>query len=270
MTSRQGRVLVVAGSDSGGGAGLQADLKTLMALGAYGATAVTALTAQNTRGVQDVFPVPGEFVARQMSAVLEDIGADCIKTGMLFDAGVIEAVAEILDRQAAGVPLVLDPVMVAQSGDPLLHQDAVQALRQCLLPRATLLTPNVPEAELLSGLRIRDADDLPRVAARLMEAGCQAVLLKGGHLEGTTVTDLLVTSRGSEPLQWPRVNTTCDHGTGCTLASAIAAGLAQGMALGEAVRRARRYLQRALETALPLGGGRGPVNHAHCLGLSRS
>ena len=257
-----GRVLVVAGSDSGGGAGLQADLKTIMALGGYGATAVTALTAQNTLGVQDVLPVPAAFVAAQMRSVLEDIGADCIKTGMLHDAEVIGTVAEVLRAGAPGVPAVVDPVMVAQSGDPLLRRDAVEALRDELLPLAALVTPNVPEAEMLTGRSIGSADDLAQAGRELRALGCRAVLMKGGHLEGGTVVDVLVTGEGTEPMHWPRVDTRCDHGTGCTLASAVATGLALGFPVAEAVRRGRAFLQRALETARPLGGGRGPVNHA--------
>ena len=257
------RVLIVAGSDSGGGAGIQADIKAVTALGGFAMTAVSALTAQNTRGVHDVFGVPPEFITRQIQVVLDDLGADCIKTGMLHDGAVIEAVVGALADRASGIPLVVDPVMVAQSGDRLLQEEAVNALRDVLLPRATLLTPNVPEAEVLLGQRLRGADDLPEAADALRGLGCEAVLLKGGHLPGDPVLDVLATARGVETLRHPRVHTDCDHGTGCTLASAIAEGLGRGLALEDAVRRGRAYLQRALETATPLGGGHGPVNHGH-------
>lgn len=260
----KGRVLIVAGSDSGGGAGIQADIKTVMALKGYAATAVTALTAQDTVGVKGVLPVAPDFIAEQMRVVLEDIGADCVKTGMLYDSEVIEIVAKTLKSHARGVPLVLDPVMVAQSGDRLVAEEAVDVLRELLIPRALLITPNLPEAEVLLGRSIAGLSQLEAAARDLQALGCRAVLLKGGHLPGSdTVTDCLVTGTGTETVVKPRVRTTSIHGTGCTLASAIATGIANGLPLEPAVRRARSYLQRALETAQPLGHGNGPVNHGH-------
>ena len=258
-----GRVLIVAGSDSGGGAGIQADIKTVTALGGYAATAITALTAQNTRGVFGVVGVAPDFIQQQMRLVLDDIGADTIKTGMLHAAEVIEAVCEVLDSLDPPLPLVADPVMVAQSGDPLLDPDAMDALAGRLLPRAALLTPNAPEAERLTGLTIGTVDDMVLAAGRLLAMGPGAVLLKGGHLAGETVHDVLATAEGTETFESPRLNTPHTHGTGCTLASAIAAGLARKLPLREAVVRARAYLHEAIRTAPGLGGGHGPVNHGH-------
>ncbi len=258
-----GRVLIVAGSDSGGGAGIQADVKTVTALGGYAATAITALTAQNTQGVFGIVGVEPAFIAQQMQLVLEDIGADCIKTGMLHNAAVIETVVETLDSAAAGVPVVVDPVMYAKGGDSLLHPAAQETLIQRLLPRATLITPNVREAEALSGLTIRKPADLAAAARQLLERGSAAVLVKGGHLAGETVTDWLVWRGGAEAFTAPRIESCNTHGTGCTLASAIATGLAQGMPLSGAVRRALAYVQKAICTAPGLGHGCGPLNHGH-------
>lgn len=259
----QGRVLIIAGSDSGGGAGIQADLKTVTALGGYGATAITALTAQNTLGVSGVLPVDPAFVTQQIEVVLEDIGADAIKTGMLHSAAVIEAVAEALRKLAADVPLVVDPVMVAQSGASLLQDDAVQALRRELLPMATLVTPNLPEAERLCGHSIAGPAEMREAAEQLLTLGPGAVLLKGGHLPGTQLVDVLVSAEGAEVFEGERIETEHTHGTGCTLASAVATGLAQGLSLREAVVRARAYLQEALRSAPGIGRGQGPVNHGH-------
>lgn len=258
-----GRVLIVAGSDSGGGAGIQADLKTVTALGGYAATAITALTAQNTRGVFGIVGVEPDFIARQMRRVLDDIGADCVKTGMLHDAAVIETVVEVLESAAAGIPLVVDPVMYAKGGDRLLDPTARDTLIQRLLPRAALITPNVREAEALSGRAIRRPDDLAMAARRLLELGPAAVLVKGGHLAGDAVTDWLVWSGGAEAFTAPRIPSRNTHGTGCTLASAIAAGLAQGLPLNAAVRRALSYVREAIRTAPDLGAGCGPLNHGH-------
>jgi hydroxymethylpyrimidine/phosphomethylpyrimidine kinase len=258
-----GRVLIVAGSDSGGGAGIQADLKTIMALGAYGTTAVTALTAQNTQGVHGVFPVDPDFIRRQMEVVLDDIGTDAVKTGMLHSAAVIDAVADVLEARCAGLPVVVDPVMVSASGHDLLEPEAVQTLTRRMPLLAALMTPNVPEAEKLTGMPIGDVDAMVHAAEMLRTMGPPAVLLKGGHLEGETVYDVLVTEAGPKIFEGPRVRTTSNHGTGCTLASAIAASLAYGLDLTEAVERARNYLYVALRTAPKLGHGHGPVNHAH-------
>ncbi len=259
----QGRVLIVAGSDSGGGAGIQADIKAVSALDGFAMTAVTALTAQNTLGVHGVFPVPPDFIQAQMRAVLDDIGADCVKTGMLHDAAVIEAVTEVLENDIPDIPVVVDPVMVAKGGAALLDEAAVETLRTRIAPRAALLTPNVPEAEALSGLKIAAPDDMRAVAEKLLGLGPAAVLLKGGHLPGDTVRDYLVDRSGETVFENPRIETAHTHGTGCTLASAIAAGLARGMALADAVARAEAYLHEAIRRAPGLGGGHGPVDHLH-------
>ncbi len=260
-----GRVLIVAGSDSGGGAGIQADLKTVTALGGYAATAITALTAQNTLGVFGILGIEPTFIARQMQVVLEDIGADCIKTGMLHNADVIAAVAETLDHAAASVPVVVDPVMYAKSGDSLLDPAACAALIERLLPRAAVITPNVREAEALSGCSIRSPDDLAAAAHALSALGPAAVLLKGGHLPGDLITDWLVWRDGAEAFTTPRAASRNTHGAGCTLASAIATGLAQELPLNAAVRRALAYVREAIRTAPDLGQGRGPLNHGHTL-----
>jgi hydroxymethylpyrimidine/phosphomethylpyrimidine kinase len=258
----KGRVLVVAGSDSGGGAGIQADLKTLTALGCYGATAITALTAQNTEAVLGIEPVAPAFVRLQIEAVLSDIGADCAKTGMLLDAAVIEAVA---DGLPSALPLVVDPVMVATSGTRLLDERAIEGLKCRLIARARVVTPNVPEAEILADRKIYSLDDMRRAADTLLATGAAAVVLKGGHLAGDVVRDLVAEPGGSFVIEAPRIVTRSTHGTGCTLASAIAAGLAQGMTLRPAIERAHAYVQRAIATAPGLGRGNGPLNHAHPL-----
>ncbi|HEV2188953.1 MAG TPA: bifunctional hydroxymethylpyrimidine kinase/phosphomethylpyrimidine kinase [Stellaceae bacterium] len=261
----KGRVLIVAGSDSGGGAGIQADIKTVTMLGAFAMTAITALTAQNTEGVFGVLPIDPAFIRQQMEVVLDDIGADAIKTGMLHDAPVIEAVTAVLEEHAASVPLVLDPVMVAKGGAPLIQTDAIETLKRRLAPRAAVLTPNLPEAEILSGRRIGDLAAMREVARALLGLGCRAVLLKGGHLPGDMVHDLLVTEAGIREWQSKRLDSRHTHGTGCTLASAIAAGLAQGMTVEAAVERARDYVQRAIASAPGFGRGHGPLDHAHPL-----
>lgn len=262
----EGRVLVVAGSDSGGGAGIQADIKTVTMLGGFSATAITALTAQNTRGVFGVMPVEAAFVAQQMELVLEDIGADCIKTGMLHTADVIEAVARTLERRARGIPLVIDPVMIAKGGAPLLEEAAQAALRLRLLPKAALVTPNAPEAEALTGVAVRGIADLRPAADAFIALGVGAVLIKGGHLPGEVVVDLLRTADGEEHVfEDTRIATRHTHGTGCTLASAIATGIAQGLRLADAVDRARSYVRAAIRTAPGYGTGQGPLNHSHPL-----
>jgi hydroxymethylpyrimidine/phosphomethylpyrimidine kinase len=255
------RVLIVAGSDSGGGAGIQADIKTVTALGGYASTAITALTAQNTLGVQGVVPVATEFVALQLRAVLADIGADAIKTGMLFSRELIDTVTNELSAHEA-IPLVVDPVMVAKGGQALLLEEARAALVTKLFPRATLVTPNVPEAEVLTGGRVETAYDLARAAERLLELGPQAVLVKGGHLPGDRVVDVLRARDGTRRrFEGPRIDTRSTHGTGCTLASAIATGLGERLPLEAAIARARGYLQGALERAPGFGQGHGPLHH---------
>ena len=265
----RGRVLIVAGSDSGGGAGIQADIKTITALDAFAATAVTALTAQNTLGVHGVMPVPLDFLRLQLECVLADIGADVVKTGMLADSATIELVCDVLARDAGGVPLVVDPVMVAKGGQSLLDPGAVATLKQRLVPLAALLTPNLPEAEILAGMPIRDPAAMRHAAACLLTLGVPAVLLKGGHLDGDTVTDLLATAEGITEFVGPRIPSRHTHGTGCTLASAIAAGLAQGLPLVESIDRARRFVRQAIAAAPGLGAGHGPLNHAVTVDLAR-
>jgi len=262
MTMR-GRVLIVAGSDSGGGAGIQADIKAVTALDGFAMTAVTALTAQNTLGVHGVHAVPVDFIQAQMRVVLEDLGADVIKTGMLASSSVIHGVADCLQEMAPDIPLVVDPVMVAKGGAALLESEAVKTLKWALLPRATLITPNLYEAEVLTGLRIADEAGMVDAGKRLLELGPKAVLVKGGHLEGQLTVDLLFTAEGVTRFANLRIDTRHSHGTGCTLASAISCGLAQGMSVTDAVARARTYVRRALETAPGFGRGHGPLNHAH-------
>lgn len=257
-----GRVLVIAGSDSGGGAGIQADIKTCTALDAYSATAITALTAQDTLGVHGVHPVPIDFIRQQIRLSLLDIGADAIKTGMLGDSATIDAVCDMLVEYGHGIALVADPVMVAKGGANLLAAAAVETLQRRLLPLASLLTPNLPEAEVLCGMSIATLEDMRRAAAILLGLGVPAVLLKGGHLAGDRLYDLLATRDGMEVFESRRIETRHTHGTGCTLASAIAAGLAQGLGLRDAVLRGRSYVQAALRTAPGLGRGHGPLNHA--------
>ncbi len=258
-----GRVLIVAGSDSGGGAGIQADIKAVTALGGYAMTAITALTAQNTEGVFGVHAPPPEFVALQMRLTLQDIGADCVKIGMLHSVGVIEAVAGALAEYAAGVPVVLDPVMVAKGGAPLLEPDAIDAYRALLPGLATVITPNLPEAGVLLGRSLRTAADQAAATDAARALGARAVLLKGGHLEGETVRDVLIEPDRTTVFENPRIETRHTHGTGCTLASAIAAGVADGMALDAAVGRAIAYVREAIRTAPGLGHGHGPLNHGH-------
>ncbi len=263
MTICKGRVLSIAGSDSGGGAGIQADIKTITALGGYAATVITAITAQNTLGVRDIHPVPVEIIRSQMDAVLEDIGADCIKTGMLASAEIIEAVYERLVALGPHIPRVIDPVMVATSGAQLIDEGAVTALKARLIPGAALLTPNIPEAEVLSGMKITDIEAMKLAGRALLGLGAKTVLVKGGHMTGAQVQDVLLSQQGVEIFSSPRIDTLHTHGTGCTLASAIATGLAQGMGLTDAVRRARAYVQVAIGTAPGFGAGQGPLNHGH-------
>jgi hydroxymethylpyrimidine/phosphomethylpyrimidine kinase len=254
-----GRVLIIAGSDSGGGAGLQADIKAVTMLGGHAATAVTAITVQNTLGVHDVFPLPLDLIAAQARAVLDDIGTDAIKTGMLGTAGVVERVAAILDT--AGVPVVVDPVMIAKGGAALLQAAGIAAVRSLMVPRAALLTPNAPEAEALTGITVNDLDGQRRAGEALLALGAKAVLMKGGHVPGGTVIDLLLTPAGETVMEGPRLDTRHTHGTGCTLASACAAGLAKGLPLAIAVAEARAYVFEAIRRAPGLGGGHGPLDH---------
>ena len=259
----KGRVLIVAGSDSGGGAGIQADIKTVTALRGFAATAITALTAQNTLGVHDVFPVDIAFIQTQMRVVLEDIGADCLKTGMLHSPEVIDAVCRVVENEAAGIPLVVDPVMVAKGGASLLNADAISTLRDRMLPLARVITPNIPEAETLLGTEISTLDDMKSAAEMLRSMGPDAVVVKGGHMAGDVLTDVLLDSGGFHLFETARVDTPHTHGTGCTMASAIAAGLAQSMSLPDAVGRAQAYIAAAIRGAPGYGQGHGPIDHGH-------
>ncbi len=258
------RVLIIAGSDSSGGAGIQADIKTCAAFGAYSSTAITAVTAQNTLGVEQVELMPPGLVRAQIRSVLSDIGADVIKIGMLGSAEIIDVVAEEIDEAEAFI--ILDPVMVATSGDKLLEDDAIKALKDKLLPLADLITPNVPEAEILTGLKIANVDDLSKAGEALLGMGVYAALMKGGHLEGKSVIDVLVSEEGASVMSGPRIRTRHTHGTGCTLASAVAACMALGAPLDEAVMSAREFVFQAIKTAPGLGAGKGPLNHGLTMG----
>ena len=259
----KGRVLIIAGSDSGGGAGIQADIKSVTALGGFASTAITALTAQNTEGVFGVSTIEIPFIRQQIQVVLHDIGADILKTGMLQDAMVIQAVCEETDKHAPGIPIVVDPVMMAKGGKPLLCDEAVSTLRDELLPRAFLITPNIPEAESLLDRSIVSVDDMKSAADALMEFGPNAVLVKGGHLHGNTLSDVLLDGDGFHLFEVARVDTRHTHGTGCTLASSIATGLAQGLLLPAAVQRAQAYVVAAIKRAPGFGRGYGPIDHGH-------
>lgn len=263
-TLMRGRVLIIAGSDSGGGAGIQADIKTVTALGGYAATAVTAVTVQNTKGVTGIHAIPPGTISAQILSVLQDIGADTIKTGMLASVVVIEAVMSALAHTHT-IPLIVDPVMVAKGGASLLDTDAVAALKRLVLPRATLITPNLPEAEALTGRTIETPQAMREAVKHLLDLGPGAVLLKGGHLPGDDIIDIYAGPEGTQEWHATRIATRHTHGTGCTLASAIATGLAQAMNAIDSITRARAYVRRAIETAPGLGQGHGPLNHAHTI-----
>jgi len=254
------RALTIAGSDSGGGAGIQADLKTFAAHGVYGTSAITALTAQNTKGVLGVHAVPAEFVTQQIEAIAGDIGCDAVKTGMLATSTIVEAVAAAVE--ALDLPnLVVDPVMFAKSGDRLLDNDAMHAIRAALLRWARVVTPNVPEAEELAGIAIRTLDDMRAAAERILQLGPQAVIVKGGHLPGEQSIDVLLYAGGEVRLAAPRLDVRHTHGTGCTFAAAIAARLALGHSLEESARGAKEYVTGAMRHGLDVGGGHQPLGH---------
>jgi hydroxymethylpyrimidine/phosphomethylpyrimidine kinase len=256
------RALTIAGSDSGGGAGIQADLKTFAAHGVYGTSAITAVTAQNTLGVLSWQPVPPELVRAQINAVVADIGADAVKIGMLADAEIVDTVAAAIESLRL-TNVVLDPVMIAKGGDRLLEERAVNVIKTRLLPLADVVTPNVPEAEVLADMPIRSLDDMREAGERILAMGPGVVLIKGGHLEGPESVDLAVMTGDTETfeLRGRRIETTSTHGTGCTLSSAIAANLALGMGIRDALARAREYVEGAILHAPGLGGGHGPLNH---------
>ncbi|HEX2880825.1 MAG TPA: bifunctional hydroxymethylpyrimidine kinase/phosphomethylpyrimidine kinase [Polyangiaceae bacterium] len=257
------RVLVIAGSDASGGAGIQADIKTVMALGGYAMTAITALTAQNTRGVQGISEVDPFFVEQQVQSVLDDIGADAVKIGMLASPQTAELVARQLESRARGMPVVLDPVLASSSGASLYPPQGIKTLLQRLVPQSALVTPNIAEAQTLTGVTIRDVQGMQSAADRLLLLGASAVLIKGSHLEGDLIVDLLRTADGLERrFEGPRIVSRSTHGTGCTLASAIATYLGHGFTLESAVAQAHDYVTEAIRRAVPLGKGHGPLDHA--------
>jgi hydroxymethylpyrimidine/phosphomethylpyrimidine kinase len=261
-TKPKGRVLIVAGSDSGGGAGIQADIKTVTALGGFAMTAITAVTVQNTLGVTGVHAIPPDIVREQIEAVMGDLGADAWKLGMLGSAAHVRTVLEAYHAVGAGVPVVLDPVMIAKGGASLLAEDAVEVIRDQLVSIAAIVTPNAPEAEALTGVEVRDLDGQMSAAEILVEQlGAWSALVKGGHIAGDTVRDVLLTREGYRVFESPRLETRATHGTGCTLASAIAAHIAQGAAIEPAVEKARAYLMEAIRHAPGLGQGHGPLGH---------
>ena len=257
------RAMTIAGSDSGGGAGIQADLKTFAAHGVYGTSALTAITSQNTRGVTDVLELPASLIESQIDAIISDIGADVVKTGMLSSSTVIEAVAAKA-RQHEMDALVVDPVMVAKGGDKLLQDDAVDALRSLLVPIAMVITPNIPEAETLLGVKIETLDEAKEAAQALVGMGARAAVVKGGHLSGPP-TDMLYDGEEFRAFTSRRIDTTSTHGTGCTFASAIASNLAKGLPLRQSVSLAKSYVSSAIRLAQPIGRGHGPLNHFHML-----
>jgi len=264
MKTRSPRIrkaLTIAGSDSGAGAGIQADLKTFAALGVYGTSAITAITAQNTVGVTKVLALSPKLVAAQIDAVISDIGADALKTGMLANAAIIDTVANTICEQRLK-NLVVDPVMVATSGDLLIKRNAVAALRTKLIPLAAVVTPNLPEAEELTGMKLRTSEQIRDAARRIVEMGARAVLIKGGHLKGPAV-DLFYDGKNFRALTAPRIRTKNTHGTGCTLSAAIAAYLAKGETLEDAVVTAKKFITAAIKASFSIGAGHSPVHHFH-------
>jgi len=258
------RVLTIAGSDSGGGAGIEADLKTFTALGVYGMAAITSVTAQNTVGVFGVVDLPPEFVSQQIDLCADDIGVDAAKTGMLSNADIVSAVSISVTR--SGIEkLVVDPVMIAKSGDSLLRANARLALKEKLLPLAYLVTPNIPEAATLADMDIRTEDEVREAARRIYEMGPNYVLVKGGHLEGPEAVDWLYDGLRFVPFSAPRIDTKNPHGTGCTYSAALAAFLGKGLPIEDAVRRAKHYLTKAIQHSLALGAGHGPLHHGWAL-----
>lgn len=261
--STQPRVLIIAGSDSSGGAGIQADIKTVSALGGYAATAITAVTVQNTLGVTGVHSIPSQIITDQIDAVLSDIGADAIKIGMLGDSDTILAVAMALKPVVGGIPLIIDPVMVAKGGARLLADKAISALKSHMMPMATLLTPNIPEAEVLTGNKINSVEDMITAANLLLTMGPKAILVKGGHLQGVALTDVLVEHGNDEQylFQSSRIDTNHTHGTGCTMASAITTFVAGGSTMIEAIDLAQNFVFKAILNAPGFGKGHGPLGH---------
>lgn len=260
MPNQPSRVLIVAGSDSGGGAGIQADVKTVTMLGGYATTAITALTAQNTVELSSIHAVSEEFVAEQMELVLKDIGADAVKTGMLYSPEIVHTVANVLGDYPY-IPIVVDPVCVSTSGSTLLQDQALEAMKQSLIPKAALVTPNIPEVEKLTGMSILDQNDILSAGEILLATGVKAVLIKGGHSDKEEIQDVLITENETRVFTSKRQHTLHTHGTGCTLASAIACYLAQGESLKDAIKKSRTYVAKAIKTAPHFGSGHGPLNH---------
>jgi hydroxymethylpyrimidine/phosphomethylpyrimidine kinase len=265
MPKRFPRLLTIAGSDSSGGAGIQADIKTAAALGAYAMTAITAITVQDTQGVHAVQLMPPGLVRSQMRACLDDIGADVIKIGMLGSADIALTVIDVLRKHALSIPVVLDTVLLSTSCTPLLDDAGIRVLREEFIPYSTIVTPNMPEAEFLTGIACNDLEGVKRAGLALNGRGAKAVLVKGGHAQSTMLTDIYVEFRRVTEFSHPRQDTPHTHGTGCTYATAIAVGMASGRTTMEAVRQAHDYVQRAIAAAPGIGRGRGPLNHMHTL-----
>ncbi|WP_342469455.1 bifunctional hydroxymethylpyrimidine kinase/phosphomethylpyrimidine kinase [Ureibacillus sp. FSL K6-3587] len=259
-------VMTIAGSDSGGGAGIQADLKTFQELKVFGTSVITALTAQNTLGVEGIYPTTPDFVELQMKAVFEDFDVKALKTGMLFSADIIQRIAKSLRDQE--VQIVVDPVMIAKGGQALLQEDAVRAMKKELLPIANIVTPNIPEAETITGMNIQTAEEIREAAEKILQLGVDCVVMKGGHLDGPSAVDTVFFKDGSSfKMRSKRINTKHTHGTGCTFSAAITAHLGRGLSLKEAIIEAKKFVQGAIENPLNIGHGHGPTNHfAHRLG----
>jgi hydroxymethylpyrimidine/phosphomethylpyrimidine kinase len=266
MKNIMGNVLIIAGSDSGGGAGIQADIKTVTCLGGYAMTAITALTAQNTLGVDGIFEIPTAFIKKQLEAVHNDIQIDAVKIGMLGNSDIIKTVSEFIKSNLQNIPIVLDPVMIAKGGSPLLEQSANQTLINELLPLASIVTPNIPEAETIIGKEIKNSDEMKSAALQITNMGANSALVKGGHLSSlnNSVIDVLAYNNEIFEFEKPRIDSNNTHGTGCTLASAIATGLAQKMDMHKSTARAKEYVFQAIKHAPPnIGHGHGPLNHSY-------
>lgn len=257
------RVLIIAGSDSGGGAGIQADIKAVTMNGGYAMTAITSITVQNTIGVFDVHNIPLKTIKDQIECVVSDIGTDCIKTGMLGNLETTECVADTISK--INIPKIIDPVMIAKGGHELLNSKAIDAVKTLLIPQSFLLTPNAPEAQKLTGIEVIEINGQRRAAEKLLRLGAKSVLIKGAHTEGKTFIDLLATENGEFFFEAERIETTSTHGTGCTLASTIATFIAQGFTIEKAIEKARDYVFAAIKNAKPLGKGHGPLNHNYIL-----
>jgi hydroxymethylpyrimidine/phosphomethylpyrimidine kinase len=256
------RIMTIAGSDSGGGAGIQGDIKTISSLGGYATSAITAITAQNTLGVSNILNIPINLIEDQIKAILNDIGADAIKIGMLSNEEIINSITNLLSKLNNKIPIVLDPVMVAKGGHKLLDEGAEKVLINKLMPLCTIITPNIPEAEVITGQTINNVNELELSGRYIIEMGIDNVLMKGGHLEGNLLTDILLNKINLKYFKSKKINTKNSHGTGCTLSSAIACGLGQELSIEEAVKRAHKYVNKAIQFAPNIGKGNGPINHS--------